>query len=57
MRQRRFFLRGLCAALLIFAAAGRVSAQMGRVNGIVKDVTVLSLLYLAPAGEKPPSSA
>lgn len=37
MRQRRFFLRGLCAALLIFAAAGRVSAQMGRVNGIVKD--------------------
>src|SRR5580765_2824174 len=37
MRQRRFFLRGLCAALLIFAAAGRASAQMGRVNGIVKD--------------------
>ncbi len=37
MRQRRFFLRGLCAALLILAAAGRASAQMGRVNGIVKD--------------------
>lgn len=37
MRQRRLFLRGLCAALLILAAAGRASAQMGRVNGIVKD--------------------